>query len=80
MRKDYDAALVKLYRIQKTVADERQQIWRTIKTEAPEIAAFLSDVNAAFGKPEAVWVRIGERIIIEKGVLLPFKHDKYFKG
>jgi hypothetical protein len=60
--------------------DQRKQIWRTIQTEAPEIADFLNEVNVAFGKPDAVLVTIKDKPMLDKGVLLPAKPDKYFKG
>jgi hypothetical protein len=60
--------------------DKRKQIWRTIQTEVPEIAEFLNEVKAAFGKPDAVLVTIKDKPMLDKGVLLPAKPDKYFKG
>jgi hypothetical protein len=60
--------------------DQRKQIWRTIQTEAPEIADFLNEVKTAFGKPAAVLVTIRNKSMLDKGVLLPAKPDKYFKG
>ena len=43
---------------------ERKAKWERIKTEAPEIAEFLTDINAAFGKPARVRVDInGERVL-----------------
>ena len=42
----------------------RQDKWKRIKTEAPEIADFLTEINAAFGKPARVRVEIsGERVV-----------------
>jgi hypothetical protein len=60
--------------------DKRKQIWRTIQTEVPEIAEFLNEVKAAFGKPDAILVTIRNKSMLDKGVLLPVKHDKYMRG
>lgn len=37
---------------------KRQEIWSRIKTDAPEIADFLTEINQEFGKPvrTAVWI------------------------
>lgn len=43
---------------------ERQRKWERIKTEAPEIAEFLTEVNQTFGKPAKVAVVIGKERVI----------------
>lgn len=42
----------------------RATAWTRIQTEAPDVAALLTAVNATFGKPASVRVRIGgERVL-----------------
>ena len=36
----------------------KRQDWETIKNQAPDLAAFLIDINLAFGKPTAVRVEL----------------------
>lgn len=43
---------------------ERQQIWSRIRTDAPEIADFLTEINQEFGKPKRVGVWIGDERVL----------------
>lgn len=45
-------------------ATERQEIWSRIKSDAPEIADFLTKINQEFGKPKRVGVWIGEERVL----------------
>ena len=61
----------KLDRLSKSVSEEQQAMreeklrkWERIKSDAPEIAGFLSEINAVFGKPKRVGVWIGEERIL----------------
>ena len=42
----------------------KREIWEQIQNEAPEIAEFLSEINAVFGKPKRVGVWIGEERVL----------------
>jgi hypothetical protein len=54
----------KVRKVEDEIKTERQAKWQRIQDEAPEIAAFLVDVNDVFGKPVRTWVEInGERIL-----------------
>lgn len=43
---------------------ERRLIWERIQNEAPEIAEFLLEVNAEFGKPVRTAVWIGDERVL----------------
>lgn len=61
---DFDASYARLQARVETQKAERQRKWERIKTEAPEIAEFLTEVNQTFGKPAKVAVVIGtERVL-----------------
>lgn len=55
---------------------QRQATWSRIKTEAPDVAAFLTEVNQAFGKPAEVKVVIGGEVVLDKGEMLPYRRRK----
>lgn len=47
---------------------EKREQWERIKTQAPDVADFLSLINQAFGKPAAVRVELFESgEVIESG-------------
>lgn len=52
---------------------QRQETWRTIQTDAPDVAQFLTETTQAFGKPEAVRVVIQGEAVLDKGELLPYR-------
>lgn len=43
---------------------KRLEVWSRIKTDAPEIAEFLLEVNAEFGKPVRTAVWIGDERVL----------------
>lgn len=43
---------------------KRQEIWSRIKSDAPEIADFLMEINQEFGKPKRVGVWIGKERVL----------------
>lgn len=43
---------------------KRKETWTRIQTEAPDIAEFMTECAKTFGKPEQVWVWIGEERIL----------------
>ncbi len=65
--------LEKLEALRKKSNADNRAIWTRIKTEAPDVAAFLTEVNQAFGKPEAVKVVIGGDVVLDKGEMLPMR-------
>lgn len=55
---------------------QRQATWSRIKADAPDVAQFLTEINQAFGKPEAVRVVIQGEVVLDKGDLLPPRHNR----
>lgn len=39
--------------------------WATVKTQAPDVAALLTDLNALLGKPAGIRIVLNDRIIID---------------
>lgn len=56
--------------------EKRQETWNRIKADAPDVAQFLTEINQAFGKPEAVRVVIQGEAVLDKGDLLPPRHNR----
>lgn len=48
--------------------NERQHTWQRIKTEAPDVAEFLTAIQATFGKADAVAVKLGDEVVVKRGV------------
>ncbi len=48
--------------------EQKRQQWEAIKTEAPEAAAWLSDMSKAFGKVAAMSVVLESGETIESGL------------
>ena len=42
----------------------KQALWERIKTDAPEVADFLTTMKQAFGQPKRVAVWIGEERVL----------------
>ena len=75
---DITTAYAKIEAMHRTQSGNQRAAWDAIKSETPDVAEFLTQVNkAAFGKPAAVEVVIGGRIVVEKGVLLPAKPSRF---
>lgn len=56
--------------------EKRQETWNRIKADAPDVAQFLTEINQAFGKPEAVRVVIRGDVVLDKGDLLPPRNNR----
>ena len=61
---DFDASYARLQARVETQKAARLAKWERVKTEAPEIAEFLTDVSRTFGKPARVAVMIGQERVI----------------
>ena len=49
---------------QSAARDRRALAWSRIKAEKPEMAEWLTLMNAVFGRPERLWSKIeGERVL-----------------
>ncbi|MGZ8984718.1 MAG: hypothetical protein ACXW11_12370 [Methylotenera sp.] len=53
---------------------EKLAQWQAIQENAPEMASFLTAMNAAFGKPKAVKVKINGVMALEHGAFDPPKN------
>ena len=68
---DFDKSLERANKISESVKEKRRREWETIQRETPDIAELLTQINKIYGKPEAVLIKSGNRIIFTKGILLP---------
>lgn len=75
----FDASIAKIDRMRQSQVNQRRDTWTQIQTQAPDVARFLTQISATFGKPAAVRVEIVGRVVLEQGVLIAPKHDKYRK-
>lgn len=69
--------IAKIDAMRRTQRGAQRAAWDAIKNEAPDVAVFLTQVSAAFGKPAAVRVVIDKRVVVEKGVLLPARQSRF---
>lgn len=74
---DLTASYEKIDAMRRKQSGNQRAAWDAIKSESPDVADFLTQVKAAFGKPAAVEVVIGGRVVVEKGVLLPAKPSRF---
>ena len=51
----------------------RAEVWSRIQTHEPQLAEFLTAVNATFGKPEALAVEMNGELILKQGRFAPRK-------
>ncbi len=48
--------------------NERLQTWQKIQQNAPDVAEFLTAIQATFGKADAVAVKLGDEVVVKRGV------------
>jgi hypothetical protein len=58
-------------RLEENNAKRRQ--WQAIQENAPDIANFMALMNAAFGKPQSVTVKINGVVMLDQGEFDPPK-------
>lgn len=46
----------------------RKESWDMLKTEHPEIADFMSEINRVFGKPKMVIVKVDDQTVFDSRV------------
>jgi hypothetical protein len=61
---DFDASFARLQARVEIQKAERQRKWARIQNEAPQIADDLIEIKRELGKPEKVWVWIGDERIL----------------
>lgn len=71
---DFDASFARLKAKTEEIQEERKRKWKFIQDESPELAAFLLEVNQAFGKPEKTWVVINEKRILGPKLMTDIDH------
>lgn len=69
-------AIAKIEALRAKAAKHRQDTWSRIKADSPDVAQFLTEINRTFGKPEAVRVVIRGEVVLDKGDLLPPRHNR----
>lgn len=50
--------------LQAKAKQQRREAWARIKSEAPDVAEFLTEVSRVFGKPKSVYVEINGEVIM----------------
>ena len=68
---DFNKSLERISKISENHRKKRQEEWAMIQKETPKIAEFLTELKSLYGKPEAVQIESGSKVIFTKGVLLP---------